>query len=169
MQDRETSAGSSSDTAGSSSSSSLSARCSVSSTSSSGSTVAKAHAAASSAASASSTTAPANPSPPKKTRSQSPGAVQRRRIQNRIAQRNHRKSFPCDPKSASGAFPLFHRRLSQDEDHRKRLWSSLQTSCVGLKTRASGNSVLTYIATRRTKGQGAGRRGAGSPRARAGA
>lgn len=99
MQD-ESNSGSISDTSVSSSSSSVTSIVSSVSSTNTSATVApdSAQTSTKSAAAAGAepaSTAPVNPTQPKKTRSQSPGAVQRRRIQNRIAQRNHRESPLC--------------------------------------------------------------------------
>ncbi|KAK2605698.1 hypothetical protein N8I77_008520 [Diaporthe amygdali] len=143
MQD-ESNSGSNSDTSVSSSSSVTSTISSVSTTQTSGTIPADPaqvpgdSAAATDAEKASA--APANPTQPKKTRSQSPGAVQRRRIQNRIAQRNHRQKVK--ERVAEEKDRLAREQAAEQAAHHVHLGLSSRSSSAG--SVSSNSSITNY-------------------------
>ncbi|KUI61102.1 hypothetical protein VP1G_08283 [Cytospora mali] len=85
-------------------------------------------------------TAPANPNPPKKTRSQSPGAVQRRRIQNRIAQRNHRQKVK--ERAAEQKERLAREQAADQTAHQAHIGLSSRSSSTG--SVSSNSSITNY-------------------------
>ncbi|KAL1880161.1 hypothetical protein Daus18300_001524 [Diaporthe australafricana] len=85
-------------------------------------------------------TAPANPTQPKKTRSQSPGAVQRRRIQNRIAQRNHRQKVK--ERVAEEKDRLAREQAVEQASHHAHLGLSSRSSTAG--SVSSNSSITNY-------------------------